>query len=139
MSPEFKLISEIIEEASALKTKQEKINFLRNNYSPSLAEVLKFMYDPTVSYFTNEVPKYTIDDSPVGYSMNNLYSEAKRLYIFKVESSIDPARKKVILTQMLENVHRKDAILLEKIIGGKKADYKINKTIVQEAFPGLIP
>ena len=134
----FKLISEIVEEASAMKTKAEKIHHLRANDSPSLREVLKFMYHPDVMYYTNECPKYTIDDSPVGFSLNNLYSEAKRLYIFKAETPVDFNRKGVILVQILESLHYKDSKLLEKIISGKKSDYKINKAIVEEAFPGLL-
>jgi len=134
----IKLISEIIQECSDAKTKQEKVNILKGNDSPSLRTVLKFMYRPDIEYFTNVVPAYTKDDSPVGFSMNNLYHEAKRLYIFEKQTAVEPGRKNVILMQMLEALHNLDARLLEKIISNKKSDIKLNKTVVEEAFPNLL-
>jgi hypothetical protein len=134
----IKLISEIVQECSDAKTKQEKISILRNNDSPSLRIVLKFMYRPDIEYFTNVVPPYTKDDSPVGFSMNNLYHEAKRLYIFEKDAAVHHDRKHTILMQMLEALHSLDARLLEKIISNKKSDIKLNKTIVEEAFPNLL-
>lgn len=134
----IKLISEIVQECSDAKTKQEKVTILRNNDSPSLRIVLKFMYRPDIEYFTNVVPPYTKDDSPVGFSMNNLYHEAKRLYIFEKDAVVQQDRKHTILIQMLEALHGLDAKLLEKIISNKKSDIKLNKTIVEEAFPNLL-
>ncbi len=134
----IKLISEIVQECSDAKTKQEKVTILRNNDSPSLRIVLKFMYRPDIEYYTNVVPPYTKDDSPVGFSMNNLYHEAKRLYIFEKNAVVQQDRKHTILVQMLEALHGLDARLLEKIISNKKSDIKLNKTIVEEAFPNLL-
>ena len=134
----IKLISEIIQECSDAKTKQEKVTILKNNDSPSLRIVLKFMYRPDIEYFTNVAPSYTRDDSPVGFSMNNLYHEAKRLYIFEKDTVVQQDRKHTILIQMLEALHGLDAKLLEKIISNKKSDIKLNKTIVEEAFPNLL-
>jgi hypothetical protein len=131
------LVSEVLEKLDSLKTKEEKIDWLRTNHSPALIEVLKYIYNPSYKLFTTVIPSnYKPDMSPVGLSWSTLYNEHRKLYIFLESTKITPKRKTELLLQMLESIHPTESQLLCDIIA-KKAKYAgVNLKFLGECFPG---
>ena len=130
------LVSEILAKVAAAETETKKINLLRENYSPALEDVLHWAYDPTIKFFTNKVPPYTPDQSPDGLAMTTLYSEHKRFYLFLEQTKVDPARKTVLLIQMLEALSSAEAKILENIL--LKNIPEVTKDLAEKAYPGLL-
>ena len=77
------LISEILEQVSKVKTKQEKINILRQYDHQSLRMVIKSSFDPNIEWALpeGEVP-YTRNDAPAGTEHASLSYESRKLYHF---------------------------------------------------------
>jgi hypothetical protein len=129
------MISEILDHVSKAETEAEKIKILRKNYSPALEDVFHWAYNPNITLFTNEVPPYTPDASPEGLSLTSIYSEHKRFYMFLRNTQIDPARKRILLIQMLEALGPKEAKIVECIV--KRNIPQISKDIAEKAYPGF--
>jgi hypothetical protein len=129
------MISEILEQASKLKSKNEKINFLRQNYSKQLHFILEHVFNPNVKFLLPESdPPYT--PMPTGEGHGMLYSEARKMYLF-VEGghpTLNQMRRESLFITLLESVDPKDAKLLLSV-KNKKLPYKnITKDLIQEAF-----
>lgn len=128
-------ISEIIRKTSTLKTKKEKVNFLKQNNSLPLKNIMVLTYDPDKRFLVPQSePPYTPSQAHDNHGM--LFREVRKLkYI--VEGFSDPKMKQSaresVFINMLETVHRNDAGVLLQMI--KKEPFKgITKDIVNEAF-----
>lgn len=73
-------ISEILNRLSDFKSPDEKVEWLRQNDSPTLQLVLKHAFDPTVKYNLPEgdVP-FKVNNNVIGMTESNLFSEHRRL------------------------------------------------------------
>lgn len=136
------LVPEIFEKASKLKTKEEKIAFLRKCKCPPLLDVIRINFDEdVVSLIPEGVPPYKKDDAPVGHSMSTLHRNySKFTYFFKggLGDKLTPAKRESIFIKVLESVHGSEAELLV-LAKDKKMKYKgITKALCMEAFPNLI-
>lgn len=132
-------IYEILENASKLSKKQEKIDYLRANFNPTLGLILQYAFDPNIKWLlpAGKVPyKPSIHDE-----RGVLYREAKKLYLF-VEGgnpNLKQTRREFLFIQLMETLDPNDAKLLESI-KDKKLPYKgMTKALIKEAYPGLIP
>jgi hypothetical protein len=132
-------IYEILENASKLAKKQEKIDYLRNNYNPVLGQVLKYTFEEQfVWVLPPGVPPYKPSEFPDAHGM--LYTEARRLYLFLEGGNVNltPFRREMLFINLLETVHPNDAKLL-LAIKEKKLPYKgLTLNLIKEAYPGLI-
>lgn len=134
-----KSVAEILEEASKIIKKEERMEFLRKNYHPILGKVLQWAYDPRIKWLLPEGP---VPYNPTKYldQEGNLYNEARRLYLF-VEGgnpNLKPIRREFLFIQLLETLAPKEAQLVASI-KDKKIPYKgITQKFVEETFPGLI-
>lgn len=132
-------ISEILEKASKLSKNQEKIEFLRQNYSQPLGMVVKYALDPNIKFVLPEgAPPYKPND--LTGQETRLYSEARKLYLFldTCTKNLPKMRKEALFIEMLENVDPRDAKLLIDM-KDKKLPYKgLTLKLIKEAFPGLI-
>jgi len=132
-------ISEILIKASKLSKNQEKIDFLRQNYSQPLGTVIKYMLDPNVKFALPEgAPPYKKND--LTGQETRLYSEVRKLYLFLegCPKNINKIRREALFIEMLENVDPNDAELLVAM-KDKKLPYKgLSVKLVKEAYPGLI-
>lgn len=132
-------IYEILERASKLKKKEEKVEFLRQNGVAPLQTVLKYALDPNVKWLLPEGPAPYKPSEIAVENEGMLYSQARTLYLY-VEGgnpALTPSRRQMLFVNLLESIHPKDAELLVAI-KDKKLPYKgITKEIVLEAFPGL--
>lgn len=132
-------ISEILSKADKLSTDQERIDFLRANYSVPLATVLKNIFDTTVVFLLPEgAPPYKPNPYP-GQELR-LYAENRRLYIFIEGQSpnINRVRREQLFIEILEAVSPDDAQLLIAMKDKSMPFPSITGELVIQAFPGLI-
>ena len=132
-------ISEILAAADELRTRKEKINYLREHSSNALVDILRGAFDPSIKWLLPEgEPPYTPSETPD--LENVLYRESKRLYLF-VEGghpNLKQTQREIMFIQMLSNLAPADAKLLCAVKDKKFPYASINKKLVQEAFPDLI-
>lgn len=140
MSFQYKIdsVAKLLAKINELKKKEEIIEALRVNGHHTVKSILKGMFDPKIKFLLPEgKPPFKpnqFDEPKV------LLQEAHKFYLF-VEggnNNLKPARREQLFIQMLEIVNADDAELLISM-KDKKSPYKnITKSVVKEAFPGLI-
>lgn len=133
-------LSEILEETSKIKKKEERIEELRKHGdNRALLQLLQYAYDPRIKWLLPEgTPPFKkneyIDQEA------NLYAEMRRLYLF-IEGgnpNLATTKREMLFIGLLEMVAPSDAVLL-CAVKDKKLPYKtITPEIVNEAFPGLL-
>jgi hypothetical protein len=132
-------LAEIINKATELATKQEKIDWLRKNDNVPLRTVLRCMYDKSVEFLIpNTPPPWKKNDYIDVQGM--LYKEARRLRIFIKGGGYDDLKqikREQLFISLLEDVDNDDAELLCKMIAQKPLK-GLPKSVVIEAFPDLI-
>ena len=132
-----KLFSQILTEVQEAHDEDKPI-VLQTNDTPMLRQLLILALDPTY-VFDVEIPSYRENTETDGFSSNNLYVEYRRMYIFlDTYKKIAPARKAVLLVQILESIDVSDAPCLIDVIKKDLSKYGMTKEIVNQAFPGLI-
>tara|TARA_B100000073_G_scaffold318645_1_gene296930 strand:- start:67 stop:540 length:474 start_codon:yes stop_codon:yes gene_type:complete len=133
------LISEILEKVSKIKSKKEKVTFLKQNDSDSLRMVIKSSFDPKMVWLLpeGEVP-YQKNEAPEGTEHTNLHTEARKLYHYLEGGNADLTQNKreSMFVQLLEGLHETDAEVLvaakDKILHRKFKGLSDN--VVKEAF-----
>lgn len=133
-------ISEIINNAVELSSKEEKAAYLKRHSSKPLRNILKIMYDKSLKLnIPNTAPPYTPSEFPDSHGL--LYREARKLTYF-VEGydgdGLDAARRESVFIQMLEAVDPGDADILVKMIA-QKPIRGLPASVINMAFPGLVP
>ena len=133
------LISEILDKVSKLKTKKEKIAWLKQNNSDGLRMVIKSSFDPELKWLLPEgdVP-FNRNEAPEGTEHTDLHTEAKKLYHFIEGGNYDitQGKRENLFIQMLEGLQEGDADVLvaakDKSLHRK---YKgLSDNVVKEAF-----
>jgi hypothetical protein len=134
-----RLYSEILNEIRQAKTKEEKLNLLKENKSEDLMLIFKLGYGNHSTPYRNGVPKYIPDDSPHGLSYTNLHNELPRMKFFYDSKSkiFDEKFRDKKLTNILQMLHFSEASLLENIFTQKLDVYGITKELILEAYPEL--
>lgn len=131
-------ISEIVNKVSELKTKEEKIAWLRKNDNIPLRIVLRLMYDENVEFLIpNTAPPWK-KNAFVGVE-GMLYKEARRLRIFVKGGgyeSLNQVKRENLFISLLEDIDNNDAELLCQMIAQKPVKGLTRKTL-EEAFPDL--
>ena len=133
------LISEILDKVSKLKTKKEKIAWLRAQDTNGLRMVIKSSFDPKIRWLlpTGDVP-FNRNDAPPGTEHTDLHMESRKMYHF-VEggnNTITQNKRENLFIQMLEGLQENDADVLiaakDKILHRKFKGLSDN--VVKEAF-----
>lgn len=137
-----KLVPEVLEQASKLKTKKEKIAYLQSNVSPALKDIIRVQFDDDiVSNLPEGSPPYQKDDAPIGHAPSSLHKQHKKFkYWFKgpVSNGMQAMKRETTFIRCLESLHSSEAELLV-LAKDKKMKYTgITKKLCQDAFPGLI-
>ena len=109
------LISEILDKVSKAKTKNEKVNILREFNSNSLRMVIKASFDPSIIWDLPEgdVP-FTRNDAPAGTEHTSLSYESRKLFHF-IEggnNQITQNKRESMFVQLLEGLHESEADVL---------------------------
>jgi hypothetical protein len=134
------LVSSILKDASEIKSKKDRVKFLRSHHpNKVMLQLLKYAFDPKIKF---ALPEGNPPYSPCGVLDNEagLYQEARRLYLF-IEGGhpdLTQLRRETLFIQVLESIPPAEAELL-LAVKDKNLPYKgINLLIVREAFPGLV-
>ena len=137
--PYTPLMSEILDKVAKAKTKEKKVELLRQHNTDALRMVLKSSFDPNIEWDLPEgdVP-YTPNESPEGTEHNMLVHEARTLfhYIKGGNPQLTTNRRENMFIQMLEGLHQSEAELVvaakDKALHRK---YKgLSANVVKEAF-----
>lgn len=133
-------IAEIVEKAGEFKSKEKKIEWLREYNSLPLRDILCLMYDKTKEF---NIPQTEPPYTPSSYvdSQGMLYKEARKLGYFvkgfKGEN-VHPIKRETMFIQMLESVDPKDAKLLLQMV--KQEPVKgLTAEVINEALGNIIP
>ena len=133
------LISEILDKVSKLKTKKEKVAWLKEQNTDGLRMVIKSSFDPKKRWLlpTGDVP-FTRNDAPAGTEHTDLHMEAKKLYHF-IEGGnniITQSKRENLFIQMLEGLQENDADVL--VAAKDKSLHRkfkgLSDNVVKEAF-----
>lgn len=136
-----KLYSEIFEDYDKLKTKEERVNFLRKYDTPRFRAFFIAAFNKGVE-FDVDVPPYRPAPEPAGLNYTYLDSEMDKLYRFVKNHPMRPTnltreKQKQLLVVILESLHKDEAELLVQLINKKLKIKNLNAEIVKEAFPNI--
>ena len=133
------LFSEILDKVAKLKTKKQKVDFLRQHNTDALRMVLKSSFDPKIVWQLpeGEVP-FSPNDAPEGTEHTVLAMEARKLYNFIQggNNALTQNKREMMFVQLLEGLHQTEAYMLvdakDKILHKR---YKgLSSAVVKEAF-----
>ena len=131
--------AEILTQVSKMKTKKEKVSFLRQYQTDALRMICKSSFDPKIIWELPEgdVP-YTPNDAPEGTEHTSLQQEVRKLYHFIKGGNpgMHQNKRELMFVQMLEALQSDEAELL---VAAKKKElhrkYKgLSDNVVKEAF-----
>ena len=131
--------AEILDRVSKIKTKKEKVTFLRKYQTDAFRMICKASFDPNIVWElpTGDVP-YRQNDAPEGTEHTLLQQEVRTLYHFIKGGNpqLGQNKREMMFVQMLEGLHADEAELLiaakDKRLHRK---YKgLSDNVVKEAF-----
>ena len=131
-------ISEIINKLPTLKTKAEKLKWLKDNDSIPLQIILRLTYDENIEFLIPNTPPPWKKNAYVGVE-GMLYKEARRLRIFIKGTGYDDlkqTKRESLFITLLEDINNDDAELLCKMIT-QKPFKGLTRKLLDEAFPNL--
>lgn len=137
----FLLFHEIFEKFEELKTRDERINYLRANHTPQLKEFLRGAFDPNVVFKVN-IPTYRPAVEPEGLNYSTLHNEMDRMYLFveghpKTPAGITEDKKEYVLKNMLEAIHKKEAEILIAMLKKNLKVKFLTAKLVNEVYPDI--
>lgn len=135
------LISKIFEDASKIRSKKDRVVFLRSHHpNKTMLKLLKYAYDPSIVWLLPEgAPPYTKNEE-LDPEYSGLYQEDRKLYLFLQggNEGITPLKREMLFVQLLESINPKEAELLIAV-KDRTIPYKgVTKEVVKEAFPNLL-
>jgi len=135
-----KRIHEIVELVSKAKTKDEKINILKQNESQALKDVLVGAYHSNVEW--NLPPgRPPFEASEERSVPTNLLKQTRKfndLIKGGPGDTLPAFKREQIFIRLIEMIHPKDAELILTMVAKKQLAKGLTKKLAQEAFPGLI-
>jgi hypothetical protein len=132
-------ISEILDKVSKLKTKKEKVAWLKDQNTSGLRMVIKSSFDSKIKWLLPEgdVP-FTRNDAPEGTEHTDLHMEASKLYHFLEGGNYDitQSKRETLFIQMLEGLQENDAdVLVSAMNKSLHRKFKgLSDNVVKEAF-----
>jgi len=133
------LFSEVLTKVGKLKTKKQKVEYLKQNNSDALRMVLKSSFDPKIVWQLPEGPvPFSPNEAPEGTEHTVLASEARKLYNFIQGSNnaLTQNKREMMFVQMLEGLHQTEAYMLvdakDKVL--HKTYKGLSSAVVKEAF-----
>jgi|TARA_B110000438_G_scaffold217226_1_gene209892 hypothetical protein len=131
--------AEIFNKVSKIKSKKEKVSFLKHYQTDALRMVVKSSFDPKIVWALpeGEVP-FRPNDAPEGTEHSNLSYEARKLYHYIQGGNpiLTQSKRESMFVALLESLHPDEADILvaakDKMLHQK---YKgLSKNVVMEAF-----
>ena len=133
------LFSEILDKVHKAKTKDQKVEILREHNTEAFRMILKSSFDPKIEWAMPEgkVP-YVPNDAPAGTEHTVLAAQANKLwhYIKGADRATSQPKKEQMFIQLLEGLHSSEAELLCDAKDKKLHQvYKgLSTNVVKEAF-----
>ena len=133
------LFSELLDKVHKAKTKDQKVQILRENNTDALRKFLKAAFDPKLKWVfpEGEVP-YTPNEAPAGTEHTVLATQSNKLWHFirGADNDTPQFRKEEMFIQMCEGLHETEAALLVNTKDKKLHQiYKgLSANVVKEAF-----
>ena len=141
----MKLIYEIFNDFKNAKTKQERINILRNNYNPVLRDILLGVFRKEIEFVFSEPINYIPlpMNTPMGFGYSSINKELSRLYIFiknhpRVNPTLRLEKKRQLLRQILEILDPRESEIYQNLILKDLKIKGLTYELVKEALPGLL-
>jgi hypothetical protein len=133
------LLSEVLTKVNNAKTKDKKVEILKQYDTEPLRMIIKSSFDPNIEW---EMPEGAVpfkpNESPIGTEHNVLRRECRKLYRFIKggDPQLPRAKKENLFIQMLEGLHISEA---ELVVAAKDKKlhqiYKgLSAAVVKEAF-----
>tara|TARA_E500000318_G_scaffold25038_1_gene25062 strand:+ start:3087 stop:3551 length:465 start_codon:yes stop_codon:yes gene_type:complete len=132
---------EILDLVSKQRTKQKKIDLLKEHRSDALVSILIWNFDDSIISLLPEgsVP-FERNDVPVGTDHTSLRKEWRNLYHFVKggNDSLSKTRRESMFIQILEGLHPDEADILclvkDKALESR---FKITRDVVESAYPDI--
>jgi hypothetical protein len=133
------LLSEVLKKVHNAKTKDKKVEILKQYDSESLRMVIKSSFDPKIEWLIPEgVVPFKENNAEEGTEHTVLRREAKKLYRFLKggDNTLPQFKRENLFIQMLEGLHKSEAQLVIDAKDKKLHQvYKgLSKDVVKEAF-----
>ena len=119
------------------KSISDRIDYLRSIDHPIIRTILRHMFDPNLKWV---LPEGTPPFKPFEFDeQNRLWSEVRRFYLFTKDGNpnLKPLRREQIFIEMLENIPVDEAKFLIYIKDQKSPYSKLNRKLVEKAYPGI--
>ena len=136
-------VAEIFSEASKLKSKKDKIEFLSQyKFRKDMELIVKGAYHPAIVWLVPDGPLpegVQLSDVPAPDLADDRLNRAWRQfqYLVKGGPEITRARREDMYLNILRSVHESEAKLLLSVIGKKIPG--ISRALCIESFPGWLP
>ena len=137
-----KEVFEIFDDFSKLKTKKDKVLFLKEqgNQIPAIKDVLRGVFDERLKFVLPEgKPPYNPNrPESVPSSLLKLHREFGDFVEGARSSALGKVRVETKFIQMLESIHAEDALIVLDMVAKKPPVKGLTKKLVEEAFPTLL-
>lgn len=133
------MISEILENASLMKSRKDKIKYLQSHDSLALRRILHACFDPGVHFLLpDDDPNFKPAFDHFGYTM--LYSQSRKLMYFIDGGTpgLNQKRRETMFIEFLESIHPKDAKMMLSIRKKRMPFPTITENLIRETFPNLL-
>lgn len=139
--PPNPFMHEILAEVSKARSRDKKVELLKEHRNDALTAILIWNFDDTViSLLPDGVVPYNKSEAPLGTDHTSLRKEWRNLYHFVKggNDSLSKTRRESMFIQILEGLHPDEADILclmkDKELGKK---YKITKPVVESAYEDI--
>tara|TARA_R100001443_G_scaffold89045_1_gene95489 strand:- start:18469 stop:18921 length:453 start_codon:yes stop_codon:yes gene_type:complete len=139
--PPNPFMHEILAEVSKARSRDKKVELLKEHRNDALTAILIWNFDDTViSLLPDGVVPYNKSEAPLGTDHTSLRKEWRNLYHFVKggNDSLSKTRRESMFIQMLEGLHPDEADILclvkDKELGKK---FKLTKPVVESAYEDI--
>ena len=138
-------VAEIFSEASKIKTKKDKVEFLAQyRHRKDMEHIVKGAYHPAIVWLVPDGPLpegVQLSDVPAPDLADDRLNRAHRQFRYLVKGGPDmkQSKREDIYLNILRSVHVSEAKLLMSVVG-KKIPYKgMTRALMLETFPDWLP
>lgn len=138
----YRSVGEVFIAMKTLTKTADKVKLLQMNASPALFYLLKLAYHPDVKWLIPDgAPPYKKDGGATGLVPSTLMKDLRTFYLYLDGGStgINQFRREQLFTRLLERLHESEVELVLAIKDNNlNKVFKCPKTVVDQAFPGLL-
>ena len=136
-------ISELLKGIAKAKTRKDKKKLLEQYKTNNIFRfVLQGSFDPSVVWnVPKKIPKYKIDDAPIGLSETSLFTIMPKCSMFvkghPQSEKLTEKRIVELLLQILESMHPDESSIFTQMLNKKLKVKGLTEKLVLEVFPNL--